>query len=181
MFVQVIYASRANFPSDAPVGGVEPTVARILQVSKRNNSKQGIGGALYFRDGAFLQVLEGPNQKVESLLRRLKTDARHKDVTVLHRIEVVEREFQRWSMKYTAMDKKVNQWLQQAGLTSFDPLHFTPKQAAEFADVLRRSEETLSDNGALGQRPKNIRPVTAIAVSLALLTALLWFAWLYAF
>ena len=55
--IRLIYVSRANFEPAKESGGIEPTVARILMQSRRNNPKEQIGGVLYFGDGYFFQCL----------------------------------------------------------------------------------------------------------------------------
>ncbi len=44
-----------------------PSDAEILEVSRRNNARDGIAGLLYSHGDRYLQVLEGPSEKVEKV------------------------------------------------------------------------------------------------------------------
>jgi len=50
----------------------------ILSVSRRNNLRDGITGLLIYHEGSFLQVLEGPDAKIEASFERISSDPRHK-------------------------------------------------------------------------------------------------------
>ena len=71
---------------------------RILAVSRANNARDGLTGALLQKDGLFAQVLEGPLSAVERTFERIQCDARHDGVVVLRFAEVAERAFSEWSM-----------------------------------------------------------------------------------
>ena len=90
---RMVYCSTANVPTDSLY-----FIADILSVSQRNNERDGLTGALAISDGWFLQVLEGRSSALDNLLRRLKTDTRHRDVVILSRHRVVGRLFAEWSM-----------------------------------------------------------------------------------
>ena len=80
-----------------------------------NNAEDGITGALVYVDGFFLQILEGPQERVEGLMRRIGRDLRHEDVTVLQAGEVEAAAFTGWSMAYvSATPTQVADW---AGLS----------------------------------------------------------------
>jgi hypothetical protein len=81
-----------------------------------NNAEDGITGALVYVDGFFLQILEGPQERVEGLMRRIDRDLRHGDVTILQAGEVESAAFTGWTMAYvSATPKQVADW---AGLSS---------------------------------------------------------------
>ena len=69
--LRLTYASRARFDDVNGSAGIHPEVSRILIQSRRNNPRSGLVGALYFGDGCFFQVLEGPAAEVEALYQRL--------------------------------------------------------------------------------------------------------------
>ena len=76
----------------------QPNNADILATSRRNNARDGITGLLYADGVRFMQVLEGPNDKVEAAYARIKPDQRHRAAVVLSRREIEEREFGPWDM-----------------------------------------------------------------------------------
>ena len=88
---QLIYCSRV-----AAVSPVE--LASILAVSRANNARDGLSGALLYNRGLFAQVLEGPLAAVERTFERIQCDARHDDVVVLQFGEVGQRAFSDWLM-----------------------------------------------------------------------------------
>ncbi|WP_426038887.1 BLUF domain-containing protein [Brevundimonas sp. DC300-4] len=70
----------------------------IFKVSRRNNNLDGITGALALPDGKFVQSIEGEKSKVGLLMKRIRADNRHEDVTVLGEWEVQARLFRGWDM-----------------------------------------------------------------------------------
>ena len=95
---QIVYCSR-NTITDCE-GDVDAEVARILDVSRRNNAREQLTGALLYSAGVFAQVLEGPLSAVERTFERIQCDPRHSDVVVLHLLRSDHREFADWSMAY---------------------------------------------------------------------------------
>jgi hypothetical protein len=55
---------------------------------------------LLYRDATYLQYLEGQRADIDGLLKRLREDARHKEVRILREGTVPERLFPDWSMAY---------------------------------------------------------------------------------
>ena len=50
------------------------------------------------RNGYFLQVLEGEPDSIDNLLARLRRDARHEDLKIIHDSSVVSLLFSNWAM-----------------------------------------------------------------------------------
>lgn len=71
----------------------KPSSADILAASRRNNARDGITRLLYGDGVRFMQVLEGPDDKVEAADARIKGDQRHRAAVVLFRRAIEEREF----------------------------------------------------------------------------------------
>jgi hypothetical protein len=97
---QLIYASR-------PFGFDEGTLAAILIVSRRNNARDGVTGALICRGDLYLQLLEGPQEMVERAFQRIEWDRRHLEVKLLSRRNVTERLFPGWAMR----DDPARSWM----------------------------------------------------------------------
>lgn len=76
----------------------------ILKVSRENNSSRDVTGLLLYKGGNFMQVLEGPDEVVEALYEKIKTDLRHKDVNVLSREQISNRQFPAWEMAFQNLD-----------------------------------------------------------------------------
>ena len=93
----------AYFSRNSIVGPFElmdAKVQQILCVSRQNNLKAHVTGALLFNSTCFAQVLEGPLNAVEQTFERIQRDTRHSDVTVLELMPAITREFPAWSMAF---------------------------------------------------------------------------------
>ena len=72
----------------------------LLQKSRENNNLHNITGLLLFDRPLFLQVLEGPPDSVEKIMKAIMADKRHRDIDIIYTNEnLVEREFSHWSME----------------------------------------------------------------------------------
>ena len=95
----LIYISTAvNALSDAEL-------VSLLEQCRPNNLKLGITGMLLYKNGNFMQMLEGNQHTVDTLFQRIKTDPRHKDVSEVMVGETEKRYFPDWSMGFCNMDK----------------------------------------------------------------------------
>jgi Sensors of blue-light using FAD len=73
---------------------------QLLDKARQNNEKLGITGMLLYRDGDFMQALEGDGIQVRALAAKIARDPRHKNVCVLLDSRCTEREFPDWSMGF---------------------------------------------------------------------------------
>lgn len=101
--LSIIYSSVAT----RPLG--DDDLAALLAQSRRANEQNDITGVLLFRNGYFLQLLEGPDQAVRAKMATIKHDDRHTKVTVLTEEIIEERQFPEWTMGYPAADADVEQ------------------------------------------------------------------------
>jgi hypothetical protein len=94
----MIYASSATelFTQDE--------LESLLEKSRRNNQAVGISGLLLYKDGNFMQLLEGPQEAVAATLKRIELDRRHRGVIRLYQCDQTEREFGDWSMGFKRLD-----------------------------------------------------------------------------
>ena len=76
----------------------------ILKISRENNTSLDVTGLLLYKGGNFMQVLEGPDEVVNSLYEKIKIDTRHKDVTVLSKEQIPARQFPGWEMAFQNLD-----------------------------------------------------------------------------
>lgn len=150
--IQLVYASRSNFETSNNPTGVEPEIGRILQQSRRNNQPKEIGGVLCYSDGNFFQCLEGERDIVEALYEKLHEDDRHRDVTLLRKRTVNERQFKLWAMKYLSVDEQVRSELRNAGMKRFDPYRFDEELTDRMVRVLHKSTEI--QRTPAGDRPQ---------------------------
>lgn len=90
---RLVYESTATGTTES-IGNL----AVILGESQRNNDRDGLTGALVAHRDRYIQVIEGPAQTLDALLRRLEKDPRHRDIVVLGRETISARLFGPWSM-----------------------------------------------------------------------------------
>ncbi|HSK40088.1 MAG TPA: BLUF domain-containing protein [Arenibaculum sp.] len=73
-------------------------LAAIIERSRINNRRDGVTGMLLYCDGNFMQAIEGPEDSIEALERRLAVDPRHRNIISVVREPVPERQFGNWTM-----------------------------------------------------------------------------------
>ena len=91
---QVIYASTGRDLF------TEKKLNTLLEESRSANLKIGITGLLAYKDGNFMQSLEGQEQKVIELMQKISRDTRHFGIILMCKGFVERREFSNWSMAY---------------------------------------------------------------------------------
>ena len=72
----------------------------ILAQSRTRNAEAGITGMLLYKDGNFMQVLEGEEQAVRDLYARIRRDPRHLGIVTLVEGQRESRCFGDWSMGF---------------------------------------------------------------------------------
>lgn len=77
----------------------------LLEKSRKSNTSLDITGVLFYVDDAFIQVLEGPNQVVQSLYETIQNDKRHYHCKIIEKQSIDTRFFQDWSMGFCIIDK----------------------------------------------------------------------------
>lgn len=96
----------------------------LLESSRVNNIEKGITGMLLYRGGNFIQTIEGEAEAVEKLYAKIEKDPRHKDVTLLSKDPIKNRQFPDWSMGFGNIDEMTVAQLE--GYTEFLSEDFTP-------------------------------------------------------
>lgn len=94
----LVYASSAARPFS------EPDLSDLLATSRENNRRADITGMLLYKDGNFMQVLEGEEGAVRELYGKIGTDPRHKGEIILLQGVADGRQFPDWSMGFRDLD-----------------------------------------------------------------------------
>lgn len=71
----------------------------IHEAARHFNALDGISGLLIFNGVHFLQIIEGSEAAIDSLLARLRMDDRHSAIEVRDERLIEERSFPDWSME----------------------------------------------------------------------------------
>lgn len=99
----------------------------LLEFARRHNAAAGITGMLLYKDGNFIQALEGPEAAVRALYRRIQLDTRHRGILKLLDEPIAARRFEHWSMGFRHLTDEV------LGLAGFSDLMNRPFSSASFA------------------------------------------------
>lgn len=68
------------------------------------NAKNDITSMLLYRDGNFMQAIEGPEEAVRETYRRIVNDKRHQGVITLVAEHIAQSEFSEWRMGFENLD-----------------------------------------------------------------------------
>jgi Sensors of blue-light using FAD len=129
---QLIYASK-------PFGFDNGVLDDILTVSRFNNARDDITGALICRGDLYLQLIEGPEDAIVAAFARIAADNdRHVDVQPLVSRSVSERMFPGWAMR----DDPARSWM-----WTTDEVSDGAVQAASEAEILGIFERLVREPG----------------------------------
>lgn len=91
---RIVYVSAAVNPFS------KSALLELLTKASEKNQRLGVTGLLLYKDGDFIQMLEGERTVVEELFKKIGDDRRHARVIVLIEGETDERLFKDWSMGF---------------------------------------------------------------------------------
>jgi Sensors of blue-light using FAD len=97
--IEFVYSSRALKPF------THDELMDLLAKSRTNNESLGITGMLLYKEGEFMQVLEGDATKVSALSARIAEDPRHTDFVKIMERPCTDREFPDWSMGFQDLNE----------------------------------------------------------------------------
>jgi hypothetical protein len=134
--VQLIYLSSATQPFSPA------DLLALLETSRRNNTPVGITGLLLYRDGNFIQVLEGEEPAVSATHDRIIRDTRHGGLITLLKAPIAQRSFGEWSMGFRNLSAKAapevpgyNEFLNEDWLAR--PMQASPDRAVKLLQLFR--------------------------------------------
>ena len=84
----------------------EDEIVEILVLSRANNARIGVTGALLHNKGRFVQILEGEEEQVLRLYRTISRDPRHQGIYELSRETITTRQFPEWTMGFRTLSEK---------------------------------------------------------------------------
>jgi hypothetical protein len=117
---RVIYVSSETSPFS------DQDLDRLLVQSRENNGAAEITGMLLYKEGNFMQYLEGPVEAVQKLVAKIRKDPRHQGFKILMEAEVQHRQFTDWSMGFKRLGPETS--AEVAGYRDFDELALTSRQ-----------------------------------------------------
>ncbi|ARC56228.1 Blue light- and temperature-regulated antirepressor BluF [Frondihabitans sp. 762G35] len=114
----------------------------LLMNSRANNRRVGLTGLLLYRDGRFLQVLEGEEEAVRRRYAIVAKDPRHRQIRILLEETIDERRFPRWTMGYETLTDPLI-----ALIPGYDRFFDDPSSAAGLDDDARALIEAFRTDG----------------------------------
>ncbi len=97
MLFHLIYVSTAVTAMN------DDALTQLLRQSRASNEENRITGMLLYKNGHFMQVLEGDEVTVMKMFATIEQDARHKSVDVLRAEHIQHRDFPDWTMGFKNM------------------------------------------------------------------------------
>jgi len=94
----LLYVSRETCKMDGA------QLREILTIARQRNKASNISGMLLYKNGRFMQLLEGPKDAVRSLMDKVILDQRHQDLMILEEDFEDQRQFPDWAMAFKCMD-----------------------------------------------------------------------------
>jgi hypothetical protein len=102
-------------------------LTELLVQCRERNARLGLTGLLLYKDGNFMQVLEGERSVVLAMKQTIATDPRHRGFLVLLEQEIPERDFQTWTMGFRDLSGA------SEDLPGYSEFLNTPLDAKEFS------------------------------------------------
>ena len=133
--VSLVYVSFATNPME------DDELRELLKKSRENNKALDVTGMLLYRDGFFIQALEGEDKTVTDLYAKIKKDPRHRGALQVYKEPISKRSFSDWSMGFNKIATGSLEQLE--GFTDFmikpDPEFFTktPSHARTLLHMFR--------------------------------------------
>lgn len=90
----LVYVSSATLPFSGE------DLRALLATCRKNNAGLGVTGMLLYKDGNFMQLIEGDQGAVLGLYAKIAADGRHGGEITLNKGFVEERQFPDWSMAF---------------------------------------------------------------------------------
>jgi hypothetical protein len=95
----------------------ESELLGILEAARKVNAAKGITGMLLYRDGFFIQALEGEETIIDELFEKVKKDRRHYNVLQLYKEPIRTRYFPEWAMGFESPN--IDGLKQQPGFSEY--------------------------------------------------------------
>jgi hypothetical protein len=141
MLYRCIYASTLSptIGDDAVFG----LLSQIEEQSARNNARMKLSGILLSFDRHFMQVLEGSNRSISTLISTLCGDPRHTDMLLIELVAVERRVFPEWTMKWAPVKRRPD-----FAASAWNPDKLTAQAILSLAKSVRAGLRTRSEKPA---------------------------------
>ncbi|MFN7926945.1 MAG: BLUF domain-containing protein [Blastocatellia bacterium] len=110
----------------------EEALLALLVQAREANLRRSITGMLLYHAGNFMQVIEGPENAVQELHKKIMADPRHTNILTLLCRPQQQRQFAEWSMGFKNLDQEVA--ANTPGYSDFLQAFLTPREGQEKAE-----------------------------------------------
>lgn len=83
----------------------EDEIQTLLKKARKHNAATSITGILIYHAGHFLQVIEGPLNRLDRLYQRISLDPRHQQILKILEAPIEHRYFANWQMAYSKIEE----------------------------------------------------------------------------
>ena len=128
----LVYVSSATLPFSAA------ELFDLLARCRENNAVLGVTGMLLYKDGNFMQVLEGEEATVRALYAKIAGDPRHRNTLLLLQGQGEERQFPEWTMGFRDLRSA-----EASSTPGYSEFLNTPLTGEEFAADPGRAQKLL--------------------------------------
>jgi len=94
--LSIAYVSVASDPMS------DDEIAALLALSRSNNARDGITGAMLYHRDRFVQIIEGDDEMVRARYAVIAADPRHRSVQIMREKPIGQRQFPQWTMGFRA-------------------------------------------------------------------------------
>lgn len=136
---QLLYVSTATKPFN------DTDLVVLLKGARQKNARLHINGMLLYKQGKFMQILEGEESAVRKLYAEISQDPRHEKLTVILERECSKSVFRDWSMGFVNLRDELIHTL--PGYTHFlntplDSTHFVndPTLSMQFLNIFKHAK-----------------------------------------
>jgi hypothetical protein len=84
---------------------IDDVVVEMAIQANVANRNAGVTGCLWFGPKRFFQVLEGEQDRIDRLYRKIKVDKRHTAVRLLSYSTLEQQQFARWNLAHVSQDE----------------------------------------------------------------------------
>lgn len=128
----LVYVSSATRPFS------RSDLEELLATSRDNNARAGITGMLLYKEGNFMQVLEGEEEAVRAVYDKIGEDPRHRGEITLQEGFTEERQFPDWSMGFRDLLSP-----ETRSVPGYSEFLNTPLTGQEFSEDPSRAQKLL--------------------------------------
>jgi len=105
-------------------------IQKILTTAFKRNTNHQVSGVMIYDHQHFLQYIEGKASVIEPLVKKIRSDERHKEIKTYFEGEIPVRKFVRWNLSYIGSDIYIKLF-PELSLHGFNPYEIEKEKVFE--------------------------------------------------